>query len=207
MAGRHMGPSLLFGGNLGIFDSRPPLFFFSNLVKIGSKNLKITGFHIENRNLMQFRFDCTQYHPRRPKFRPSQAKSCEKNRFLKITFTKSQFLTRKSRFVDDFEPFLFIHKRFPSILTIKSWYLISNFDPQILCPILGDALRHVFFNFFEKSTRISIKHRFLLTVFNGFEGGNWCKIVGGIFFPPGYDPPAPQKGPKTQKFRRTIRVF
>ena len=27
----------------------------------------------------------------------------------------------------------------------------------------------------------------------------------GIFFPPGYDPPAPQKGLKTQKFRRKNR--
>ena len=78
---------------------------------------------------MQFRFDCTQYHPWRPKFRPSQAKSCEKQFFF-IIFTKSNFLIPKSRFLTISTPFLFIHKRFPSILTIKSWYFISNFDPR-----------------------------------------------------------------------------
>jgi len=50
-----------------------------------------------------------------------------------------------------------------------------------------------FFRYFDQKS-------IFLTVFNGFENGNWCKMVGGIFFPPGYDPPAPQKNPKTQFF-------
>ena len=50
---------------------------------------------------------------------------------------------------------------------------------------LGDALRHFFFIFFEKSTRISIKNRFFKRFLMVLRVGTGAKWSGGYFFPLG----------------------
>ena len=63
------------------------------------------------------------------------------------------------------------------------------------------ALSNIFFpDFFRYFDQKSI----FLTVFNGFEGGNWCKMVGGIFFPPGMTLQLLKKVQKPKSFVKKI---
>ena len=58
-----------------------------------------------------------------------------------------------------------------------------------------------------KITRYLVPKKIFFRSFWPFEGGKWCKIGKWTFFLPGYDPPAPQKGPKIEFFRQNFNFF
>lgn len=140
-----MGPSLLFGGNLGICDDRPPQIFLVIWSKSGRKPLKQYVLTSKIESLCNSASIALNIIPRDANFDPLRP-SLVKKSFVFNNFHKLSILVPKIMFFDDFEPFLFIHKRFPSILTIKSWYIIFNFSTHP--------------NFFFKISPPSILHQF-----------------------------------------------